>query len=200
PFDRTGRSWGFNYQVSGRGEDFAARSGFVPRSGIMTAHAFNRLSWYGAEGALLETGSVFARIGRLWRHGRFGDGAIEGDEGADFVLRFRGGWRANVDIAHAFVELDPADYTGYETTTATGLAPYAPLDRVSGPELGVEIGTPTFQRFNASVSLERSRTAIFPEGSQGTELGVGGSLALRPAPWARIAAGAQLERITRERD
>src|SRR5690606_2122023 len=130
-FDRTGRSWGFNYQVSGLGEAFAARSGFVPRSGIMNAHAFNRLSWYGARGALLETGSVFIRLGRLWRYGRLGDGAIEGDEGADFMLRFRGGWRASVDVARAFVELNPADYAGYETTTATGLAPYAPLDRVS---------------------------------------------------------------------
>src|SRR5690606_17541725 len=123
-----------------------------------------------------------------------------GDEGADFMLRFRGGWRASVDVARAFVELNPADYAGYETTTATGLAPYAPLDRVSGPELGFEIGTPTFRRFDASVSVSRGRTAIFPEGSEGTELGVGGSLALRPAPWARIAASTQLERITRERD
>lgn len=199
-FDRTGRSFGFNYQVSGLGEDFVARSGFVPRTGIMNAHAFNRLSWYGAEGALLETGSVLLQFNRLWRHGRFGDGAIEGDESADLILRFRGGWSAGVEVAREFVELHPADYTGYETQTTTGLAPYSPLDRVSGPALGFEIGTPTFRRFDASVSVSRGRTAIFPEGSAGTELGVGGSLALRPAPWARVAASAQLERITRERD
>src|SRR5690606_10708725 len=134
-FDRTGRSFGFNYQVSGLGEDFVARSGFVPRTGIMNAHAFNRLSWYGAEGALLETGSVLLQFNRLWRHGRFGDGAIEGDESADLILRFRGGWSAGVEVAREFVELHPADYTGYETQTTTGLAPYSPLDRVSGPAL-----------------------------------------------------------------
>ena len=199
-FDRTGRSFGFNYEISGLGEDFVARSGFVRRTGIMNGSAFNRLSWYGAEGALLETGSVFVRIGRLWRYGRFGDGAIEGDESADLMLRFRGGWSASVELARAFVELDPADYSGYETQTTSGLAPYTPLDRVSGPGLGFEISTPTFRRFDASVSVSRGRTAIFPEGSEGTEFGVGGSLALRPAPWARIAASAQVERITRERD
>jgi len=199
-FDRTGRSFGFNYQVSGLGEDFEARSGFVPRTGIVNGHAFNRLSWYGAEGALLETGSVFARVGRLWRHGRFSDGAIEGDESVDLTLRFRGGWSASLDLSRGFVELDPADYAGYETQTTLGLAPYTPLDRVSGPGLGFNLSTPTFRRFNASVSVSHGRTAIFPEGSEGTEFSASGSLALRPAPWARVAASTRLERITRERD
>src|SRR5690606_17759904 len=66
--------------------------------------------------------------------------------------------------------------------------------------VSLSLGTPTFRRFDANVSLQRGRTAIFPEGSAGTGYGVGGSLALRPAPWARIEAGTQLEWITRERD
>src|SRR5690606_36133019 len=127
-FDRTGRSWGFNYEVAGLGEDFVTRAGFVPRTGIVNAHAFNRLTWYGAEGALLETGTVFTSLSGVWRHGAIGDGPIEGGESASLNLRMRGGWNANVEVAREYVELDAADYRGYETETTTGLAPYAPLD------------------------------------------------------------------------
>lgn len=199
-FDRTGRSWGFNYRASGLGEDFVTRAGFVPRTGIVNAHAFNRLSWYGADGALFETGSVFVRLGRIWRHGRIGDGAIEGDENADFSLRLRGGWSLGLDVGRSFVELAPSDYANFETQTTSGLAPYAPLDRVSGPALSFEIRTPTYRRFDGRVSVERGRVAIFPEGSEGTGHSVGGSLAMRPAPWARVEARTEFEWIARERD
>ena len=46
-YDRTGRAWGFNYKVTGIDQDFSAQSGFVPRTGVVMAHAFNRFSWYG---------------------------------------------------------------------------------------------------------------------------------------------------------
>lgn len=199
-FDRTGRSWGFNYEVSGLGEDFQARAGFLPRSGIVSAHAFNRLSWYGADGALLETATLFFGPNRVWRHDAIRDGAIEGDESASVRVRLRGGWNASVEVAREFVELAAADYAGYETETTTGLAPYAPLGRVTGPAISVELGTPTYQHFDASVFVERRRVAIFPEGSAGTGFGVSGSISLRPAPWARVEASTQLERIARERD
>lgn len=71
---------------------------------------------------------------------------------------------------------------------------------MTGPAISIELGTPTFQRFDASVFFERGGVAIFPEGSAGTGFGVSGSLSLRPAPWARVEASTQLERITRERD
>jgi len=199
-FDRTGRAWGFNYRLSGLGEDFEARAGFVPRTGIVNGHAFNRFTWYGAPGALLETWSVFVTAGRLWRYGAIGDGAIEGDEGASLEMRLRGGWSAEVGVGRGFVELDAADYAGYETQTAAGPQPYTPLDRVSGAELEIGISTPTFRRFDASLSAGGGRTAIFPEGSEGTGFTIDGSLSLRPTPWARLVASTQFERITRVRD
>ncbi|HEX7091853.1 MAG TPA: DUF5916 domain-containing protein [Longimicrobiales bacterium] len=199
-FDRTGRAWGFNYQVTGLGEDFEARAGFVPRTGIVNAHAFNRFSWYGAPGARVETGSVLVRMERLWRYGAIGDGAIEGDAALSLSLRLRGGWSAEVSAGRGFVELDAADYAGYETETVAGPQPYTPLDRVAGPQLDLEISTPTFRRFDASLSASRGRTAIFPEGSAGTGFAIDGSLSVRPTPWARLTASTQFERITRERD
>src|SRR5690606_12013919 len=87
-----------------------------------------------------------------------------------------------------------------ETETVAGPQPYTPLDRVAGPQLDLEISTPTFRRFDASLSASRGRTAIFPEGSAGTGFAIDGSLSVRPTPWARLTASTQFERITRERD
>ena len=45
-YDRTGRSWGFNYLVKGLGAGFDDQAGFVNRlrSDVVNAHAFNRLT------------------------------------------------------------------------------------------------------------------------------------------------------------
>ena len=67
-FDRTGRSWGFNYKLTGIGEDFEAQAGFVPRNDIVSAHAFNRVSFYGSRGALVEQITIFGGPTRLWRY------------------------------------------------------------------------------------------------------------------------------------
>src|SRR5687768_6367478 len=46
--DRTGRRFGFNYSISGVDDDFHTAAGFVNRTGVINAHAFNRLTFYGA--------------------------------------------------------------------------------------------------------------------------------------------------------
>ncbi len=60
-FDRTGRTWGFNYLLKGQGEGFDAQAGFVNRlrSNVVFGQAFNRLTHYGSRGALLENLTVF---------------------------------------------------------------------------------------------------------------------------------------------
>jgi hypothetical protein len=63
-WDRTGRSWGFNYSVRGVSPHFEAAAGFVNRTNIITARASNRLTGYGEQGALLETASAFITVER----------------------------------------------------------------------------------------------------------------------------------------
>ena len=56
-YDRTGRSWGFNYLLKGLGEGFDDQAGFVNRlrSGVVNGHIFNRFTLYGARGARWRT-------------------------------------------------------------------------------------------------------------------------------------------------
>ncbi len=67
-YDRTGRSWGFNYLLKGLGDGFDDQAGFVNRlrSNVVNGHIFNRFTLYGARGALLENLTVFFGPDRTW--------------------------------------------------------------------------------------------------------------------------------------
>ncbi|MFW6202586.1 MAG: DUF5916 domain-containing protein, partial [Gemmatimonadota bacterium] len=124
--DRTGRAWGFNYSVNGIGDGFVSRAGFVPRAGIIDAHAFNRFSIYGDEGTPIENFTFFVGPSRIWRDGEFGVGdAIEGQDQLGTFIDIRGGWGVNTMLRRQFFVLDPADYAGYAIALADdGAVPY----------------------------------------------------------------------------
>lgn len=195
--DRTGHTWGFNYQLTGIAEEFETRAGFVPRTGIVSGRAFNRLSWYGDAGASLERFTIFFGPSRVWDHDTFlSQSAIEGGENATFTARFRGGWEATIEAGRQFVDLDPGAYAGI---TSDGAA-YVPLDGVSGPSFELRGNTPTFRTFDASASVERQSSAIFPEGSEGTTTSASATLNLRPSDAVRIRLSTQFARLVRDRD
>ena len=198
-FDRTGRSWGFNYKLTGIGRDFSAQAGYVPRNDIVEARAFNRFSFYGGRGAFLEQFTMFFGPGRLWRYDTFASDAIEGSESGDFSFTFRGGWKASAHAEHNFTDFQRDEYTGYETG-GPGI-PYVPLKGVDdGFGLTASVTTPTYRMVNATAKISRSRGPIFPEASRGYETRLTSSLALRPTGSIRLTASNTWSRITRDRD
>src|SRR5712664_3159711 len=72
--DRTGRSYGNHYGLQGVSPDFKAASGFVNRTGYVTARVANRLTWYGRPGGLLEQSSTYLFLNPLWRYDDFWKG------------------------------------------------------------------------------------------------------------------------------
>ncbi len=200
-FDRTGRSWGFNYKVTGIGEDFEARSGFVPRRNFVQAHAFNRITFYGARGALFESLSLFGRISRLWQYRDFLDGALEGDAGIEANLTVRGGWRFEAGLEDAFVNFIPGAYDEYTELVGGTEVPYAAPRGVDDAwSASFSLTTPTFRAFNASLGVDRGRGAIFQEGAPGYETRLTGSLSARPTGSLRLTVSSTFSRITRARD
>jgi hypothetical protein len=200
--DRTGRHWGFNYKVVGFGEEFESRSGFVNRTGVITGHVFNRFSWYGARGAMVENFTTFFGPRRVWDYGTFEAGdAIEGQNEVNFDVRLRGGWNVELQGTTEFVEFEPELYAGFTHDTGTGAVAFEPREQYNGGR-GVEIGieTPTWQRFGAEFSYSRGRTAIFDEASDGAYYAVEGGIALRPAAAIRLEFTALYAKIWRVRD
>ncbi len=198
--DRTGRSFGFNYQLNGIGRGFESDAGYVPRSDIVQAHGFNRFTWYGEPGGRVENVTTFFGPTRIWRYAGFGSkAAIEGGESTTTTVRLRGGWEGEVSLERNFVRLFADDYAAY-APEASPSTEFLPLERVSGLAGHVRISTPTYQTFSATAQINRGHVAIFDEGGEGTASTLTGSVYLRPTPWARAALTGTLQRITRERD
>lgn len=199
--DRTGRSWGFNYNLNAVDSDFRSDAGFVNRTGIVSARAFNRLTWYGEVGGRIETAQVFFGPNRIWTYDGFlRDGAIEGEEDVNLDVRLRGGWELSGSVSRAFVKLFGDDYADLRSSNGGVVAPYLPLPDVSGFQFEVGVETPTWQRFEASLELETGRVAIFPEGSLGYGRAVELDLTLRPTSSLRVLLTGAWEQLWRDRD
>ena len=67
--DRTGRAFGFHYNIIGIQHDFAAWNGFVPRTGYVQPSVSNRFTLYG------RPGSVFERFSQVPPGNRIDPGA-----------------------------------------------------------------------------------------------------------------------------
>jgi len=198
-WDRTGRSWGFNYQLNAQGAGFDDQAGFVNRlrSGVVNGHFFNRITFYGARGALLENLTLFGGPERTWLYDKFGfRPALEGDEYADVTFHLRGGWDLNGHVQRDFVDFQDSTYAGYAVGGAAGPA-YSPDDDFSGFTGLVGVTTPTWRQFGANLTYKRGRAAIFQEGTTGRGWQLTGELNLRPTTTVRIAATATLLRLDR---
>jgi hypothetical protein len=202
--DRTGRSWGFNYLVNGIEDDFESHAGFVPRSGIVDAHAFNRFTLYGGRGAFVENFTIFGGPSRLWEYSGFPDASpVEGNELIGGFTIFRGGWRVNWGVFRQLVIFDRALFTGLQTLAVSSgtFTPYdAPreLSNLWGDSIGVS--TPVFGKWHATLGAARFATPIFFEGSEGDATRLTASLTLRPTANIRVEALGVALHIDRDRD
>jgi hypothetical protein len=201
-FDRTGRSWGFNYKVTGIGSDFETQAGFVPRNDIVQAHAFNRFSIYGGRGAFLETANFYGGPFYTWLYRDFQvSNALEGRWSADATFTLRGGWQGALHGEYNFVNFEPGAYDAYEVIQNGTPVPYdAPSGVDDGFNVNGGITTPTWQSLDATVNIARAREPIFDEGSEGYETRITGALDIRPSGSIRISGSNTYSRITRQRD
>ena len=178
-YDRTGRSWGFNYLLKGLGDGFDAQAGFVNRlrSGVVNGHAFNRFTIYGDRGALLENLTMFFGPDRTWLYDDFGfKEGLEGFEQFEAIFQLRGGWELNAHLQRDFVKFQDTSFAGYTAGSAAGPS-YLPPDDFSGVNWTAKVATPTWRRLGAerlvpagtgadlSGGRDRARGRRSPDGS-----------------------------------
>jgi len=167
---------------------------------------FNRITFYGRRGALLETVSTFFGLQRTYDYASFGGAdAIEGGESVISSATLRGGWNLAPSAGRNFVSFDPAFYGAHTvertqggTTDTIAFSVPRPLDDLTGVSLRAV--TPTFRRFTASASVSAGRTAIFPEAAPGRLVAVTGSVDWRPAGQVRVSGQWARRAIDRSRD
>jgi hypothetical protein len=200
--DRTGRSYGNHFELLGATSDFETRSGFVNRVNYVQARAFNRFTWYGRPGALVEQVTTFIGVLPLWRYDDFFRlrGIFEGGPQMTWTATLRGGWNLNTVVSNSAQRFDPAAYTGYRVNRSADTIPFAVphglynLWMVSGG-----VGTPN-RAFTFTASAGYGATAIFAEAAAGRQVSLQATAGWKPTAGVRLEASWIHLRLVRARD
>jgi hypothetical protein len=198
-WDRTGRAWGFHYTLRSVDPGFNAAAGFVNRTGLIETRAFNRISFYGAPGALVQTYGAFLQETRIWNNAGSGHGLAETTEGITPSATVRGGWQLSGALTHSYFAFDPALYSGLTVQQSTGILFDTTAFAVPGPEKdqwggSLRVTTPTYRLFTGTASMTRSQVPIFREAAPGMSSRVDAALAIRPT--TAIRSSLQFSRLT----
>jgi len=196
--DRTGRAYGNHYELLGVQRSFQDTSGFVNRTDFVAGRTFNRFSFYGRPGALVEQFTAIVGFAPIWRYRDFGrlNRTIEDTLQTFWIATLRGGWQSQVTLNLNHFGFDGADYSGY----TVGTTPFAvPHDLYHLPGAAFILNAPN-RAVSGSVVLGYSAVAIFPEASEGRQVALTTVAALRPTPALRLEARWVHQRLTRARD
>lgn len=200
-WDRTGRMWGFHYTARALEPGFGAAAGFVNRTGIIEARTFNRLSFYGARDALVQTYGSFFMVNRVWGYDASDRPLVETSESINPTATLRGGWQLSGSLSRNSFAYDPKAYQGLSV-----IRPGNPADTIAFVVPGREenqiggsfrVTTPTLRFFSATAGVGYGETPIFREAAPGRSTRIDGALEMRPT--TALRATLQFSRLLLER-
>ena len=202
--DRTGRSFGFHYNVLGIHENFRADNGFVPRTGFIEPNVANRYTWYGKPGGALERFNVFTTLNGFWVYDDFIDGRNLAEDHASAMMQLtvRGGWSIGLTPKISTYAFDEADYANLFVPGVSGAPPVAfvPSHRIETLVSGFSVSTPQYRAFAATVGTTLGNDVDFLETSRVFRTDYNASLDLRPSDRLRVSATYVSSMFTRRRD
>ena len=201
--DRTGRSFGFHYQITGIDPDFATAAGFVPRTGYVQPQINNRYTRFGRPGSAFERYNVFLQVSGTWRYDDFfaGKSLLENRASASNDFTFRGGWTVSLTPAVASYAFDPAAYARYRVPRPAGdTAAFRASDRVATLVLGARVSTPQFRRGSASAGTSVGNDVDFFETSRVRRRDANATVDWRPTEKVRATASYVSSAFTRRAD
>jgi len=201
-WDRTGRAWGFHYTLRSLDPGFNAAAGFVNRTGIVEGRAFNRITFYGAPDAVVQTYGAFFGFNPIWNNRGSGHGLSEHTESITPSATLRGGWRIGGAVTRGYFAFDPSLYGGYTIENSTGAVTDTAAFVVPPPEDdqwggSLSLTTPTFRHFTGTAAMTRGEVPIFREAAPGRNNRIDASLDIRPTNAIRTSL--QFSRLTIDR-
>jgi len=202
--DRTGRSFGFHYNVIGLDPHFQADNGFVSRVGYVQPSVSNRYTWYGTPGSVFEQFNVYGTVNGLWQYHDFfsARSVLEDHASAQASLRLRGGWTIGASPRISSYAFDPAAYANL-ATLVPNLGPpvrFVPADRVETLLSGITLSSPQLQSFTASVGATLGNDVDFLETSRVRRVDYNASLDLRLSSRLRVSGTYVASSFTRRSD
>lgn len=200
--DRTGRNFGFHYQLTGIADDFVASSGFISRTGYVRPSIANRFTVFGAPGATLENYTTRLQMNGTWRYRDFFEAKsmLENSASMENDFTFRGGWELELTPTVASYAFDPASFADYYVAQANDTTPFVVPGRLPTIGLRMSLDTPQFRYFSASLELSTTSDVDFLEASRARRRDVDASVDFRPTQQIRIGASYQSSTFTRASD
>jgi hypothetical protein len=189
--DRTGRAFGFHYNILGVHPNFQDDNGFVSRTGVIQPGIANRYTWYGAPGAWIEKFNAFFRQQGTWNYDDFfaGRNVLEQNYSLQTSTTFRGGWSLNISPSLGSYAFDSSAYTGLRRTSAAGdTTAFVPGGRRVNTLVNISLATPQFPRWAASVGTTVGNDIDFFETSLVHRQDYSAELDLRPSDRLRVSA------------
>jgi hypothetical protein len=204
-FNRTGYRIGHLYSFNGVGPDFAASAGFIPRTDFVKGSFYNRYSFYGAPGSLIEIWLIRQGLDGLWLYDKFrnGDSVQETKFQLENVFNIRGGWVVSLTpVTEAFL-FDPRRYASY-TVESSGVTvdtiAFRPSSRTQAVYGLARVSTPQYSFFSGRFSTFLGRDVDFFETAPAHRTDVTADIDFRPNDQLRLTTSYLYSRITRWRD
>src|SRR4029077_14164388 len=163
-------------------------SGVVNRTGVVFARLFNRFTWYGQPGAMVEQLQTIVMGTPLWRYDDFwhARGTIEGGWANSWGLTLRGGWNLSTTVGDNLQRFDSATYAGYRVNrgvdTIAFTIPHGLYNLLAG---NASVTSPN-RAFQWSATVGYGHSVIFAEAAEGKELTAQASLAWKPTSSIRL--------------
>lgn len=189
--DRTGRAFGFHYNVIGIRPDFRADNGFVARTGYVQPSISNRITLFGTPGRFFERYMVFTSTSALWRYGDFfsARSLLESKASMSNTVTLRGGWSVGLTPSINTYAFDPTAFSGLAFDNgALAPSPFVPAARLTALNGSLTASTPQFRKFSASAGLTTANDVDFLETSRVRRTAYNASLDLRPTSRLRVNA------------
>ena len=192
-YDRTGKYFGFGYNVLGISPDFRAASGFIPRTGVVQPRFNNRFSVYGRQGALMQAWTITPQINGTWDYDEFFKHKTAREWRSSFANAFtlRRGWTVGATIAYEEFRFDEKFHAGQYVNTVTGggissIVPFHIGTSAGTRSIAFNAVTPQFPKFSSSLVTRVGKDADFFEHSTADVLQVSWIADWVPTQKARV--------------
>jgi hypothetical protein len=168
-FTRAGRTFGFDYFLRQIDPQFVAGSGFISRVGVGTVSVDHRLTLYNAPGSFVETYGGDFRISDTWAGRNLTDFHRAEDQRYQFntTATLHGGWQVGAAIYLEHYGYDPSLYSTYYVGHISGrdtlLVPFGNQTDIPNTDYIVNVTTPQFAHFSASLVYVWGRDENFYE-------------------------------------
>jgi hypothetical protein len=199
---RSGRRFGYRYEIKGISPDFETRTGFINRGDYLQYQVNHRVSFLRPARSFVQRVDVRTPINLLgpYHASLRGGSMLETKFNVQADVWLRGGWHFVVHPLWETFDYLPSQYEGYFVARAADTVAWAPLDRQSSGGFLLNANSPQWRTFVFRLNAYLGTDPDFFETTVAYRRILGGSFEWRPTRQVRVEGRYASNRFKRRRD